>query len=157
MTNDPVNITFRFHSSVLGEETTEILPAEAINGKGGQYKIKRIPLYVLGVAWGDIVRAEHNADGNCFTCLEIIAPSGHSTVQVMLMQTTKNEEALRGLFRDMGCGSVSAGSGYFVLDVPANLDYGPVKPKLEQLSGNGVLDYAEALLSDNHRPRYFVL
>ncbi|WP_343703480.1 DUF4265 domain-containing protein [Chitinophaga sp.] len=157
MTNRPVNIVFRFQSSVLGEETIETLAAEAISGMEGRYKITSIPLYMPGVACGDVVRAEHDAEENNFYCREIIEPSGHSTVQVMLMHTTKNEETISGVFREMGCGMASAGIGYFVLDVPADLDYAPVKLKLEQLSRNGVLDYAEALLSDNHRPRYFVL
>lgn len=157
MTNSPVNIVFRFQSSVLGEETTETLAAETISGKVGHYKISSIPLYAPGVACGDVVRAEHDTKENNFYCPEIIEPSGHSTVQVMLMHTAKNEETVSGVFREMGCGVASAGSGYFVLDVPADLDYAPVKLKLEQLSGKGLLDYAEALLSDNHRPRYFVL
>lgn len=147
----PVKILFRFHSSVLDEETVETLHAEIISEALGLYKIDSIPFYVPQLACGDIVVAEYDDGEAHLTYRETIEHSGNSTVQVILLKHPENVGSVRELFREMGCESEGYCIGYFVMHIPADLDYMPVKIRLEQLSATGELDYAEPLLSDHHR------
>ncbi len=145
-----VKILFRFHSVTLDESVVETLRASVVNGDQGHYRIDSIPFYVPGLASGDIVFAEFDDDEAALTYRETVRPSGNSTIQVMVMGLGKNVEEVREIFREMGCGSEGTGSNYFVMEVPADMDYGPVKLKLELLLDKGILDYAEACLSANH-------
>lgn len=145
-----VKILFRFHSDTLDETVVETLRASIVNGDKGHYRIDNIPFYVPGLACGDIVFAEFDDDEAALTYRETIRPSGNSTIQVIVMDQSKNVEDVREIFREMGCESEGKGNNYFVMEVPADMDYGPVKLKLELLLDKGILDYAEACLSENH-------
>lgn len=149
--NELVKILFRFNSSVLEEDTTETMWAQTIDGKKGLYKIDNIPFYAPMVACGDMVFAEYDAQEKMLAYRETLEYSGNSTVQVVIMNNTENTENIRQIFQEMGCESEGMGSGYFVMCIPADLDYIPIKLRLEKLSDAGVLDYAEPLLSDKHR------
>lgn len=145
-----VKILFRFYSGTLEEMVVETLRAAVVNGEKGLYRIDNIPFYVPNLACGDIVFAEFDDDECALTYRETVRPSGNSTIQVMVMDKARNVEDVRGIFREMGCGSDSRGSRYFVMEVPAGMDYGPVKLKLDILCGKGVLDYAEVCLSHGY-------
>lgn len=146
-----VKILFRFHSDVLEEETVETIWARTVNKNKGHYKIDNIPFYVPLLACGDIVFAEYDENEERLTYRKTVEHSGNSTVQVIIMDLSRDVEAIRQHFREMGCESEGTGSRYFVMDIPADLDYYPVKLKLEQFSNAGVLGYAEPCLSVNHQ------
>ncbi|MBO9150795.1 DUF4265 domain-containing protein [Chitinophaga sp. GCM10012297] len=93
------------------------------------------------------VFAEFDDDECALTYRETIRPSGNSTIQVFVMDKAGNVEGVREIFLEVGCAPESRGSRYFVMEVPAGMDYGPVKLKLDILSVKGVLDYAEVCLS----------
>lgn len=59
--------------------------------------------------------------------------------------------AIREIFNLMDCKSEKAEEGYFVIEILADKDYKPIKQKLIELQGKGVIDYAETVLSDNHQ------
>ncbi|TCC99705.1 DUF4265 domain-containing protein [Pedobacter hiemivivus] len=77
-------------------------------------------------------------------------PSGNSTVQVVILDSTTITNDIRELFDSLGCSSEKAHEGYFVIDVPFNLDYTSVQNKLIELEKSGVLNYAEPCLSEKH-------
>ena len=66
------------------------------------------------------------------------------------MDKTVSANDIRDIFNEMGCPSEKFREGYFVVEIPADKDYKPVKQKLEELQSNGVIDYAEPCLSDKH-------
>jgi hypothetical protein len=57
---------------------------------------------------------------------------------------------IRDIFRALGCLSEKFNEGYFVLEIPADRDYKPIKQKLKEYLDRGVIDYAEPCLSTNH-------
>ncbi|WP_394347783.1 DUF4265 domain-containing protein [Pedobacter hiemivivus] len=82
--------------------------------------------------------------------MEPVEPSGNSTVQVVILDSTTITNDIRELFDSLGCSSEKANEGYFVIDVPFNLEYTSVQNKLIELEKSGVLDYAEPCLSEKH-------
>jgi hypothetical protein len=148
---DHVKILFRFYSEVLDEWTVETMWAEIIDSEKGQYKIISIPFYAPLVASDDIVLAEYDVSELMVTYRETVTPSGNSNITVVIMNKVWDINNVRNIFSDLGCVSERLNDGYFAMEVPFNIDYGPIKRKLQELEKDGVIDYAEPCLSDSHR------
>ncbi|MXV14325.1 DUF4265 domain-containing protein [Hufsiella ginkgonis] len=148
--NKVVKILFRFYSNVLDEWTVETMWAEVVDQEKGLYKIANIPFYA-SIASDDIVFAEYDDDEERLTYRETVEFSGNSTVQVVIMDKNTVANDIRDIFNDMGCPSEKASEGYFVLEIPVNVDYRSVKQKLSELENNNVIGYAEPVLADGHQ------
>ncbi|NSL90214.1 DUF4265 domain-containing protein [Chitinophaga sp. Mgbs1] len=122
-----------------------------IDKEKGYYKIDNIPFYAPMIASDDIVYAEYDETEERLTYRRTIEVSGNSTIQVVIMDEAQDIEVLRAIFKDIGCESEGTGGRYFVVEIPAQLEYSTVRIKLEQLKDDGIIDYAEPYLSDNHQ------
>lgn len=145
-----VKILFRFFSNVLDEWTVETMWAETVDSAKGLYKLDSIPFYAA-VASDDIVFAEYDESEQMLTYRDTVEYSGNSIIQVVLMDTTKDINAVRDIFNELGCLSEKLNDRYFAMEIPANIDYLPIKKKLNELEGSGVIAYAEPCLSENHQ------
>ncbi len=148
--DDTVKILFRFYSPVLEKWTVERLWAKAIDIDKGWYQLDNIPFYVLGIAYDDAVFAEWDATEEALTFREVIRRSGNSTIQVVIMNAEIATNDVRAIFDKLGCETEKFKEGYFVINVPAAVDYATVLPRLSVLFMKKVLDYAEAFISDHH-------
>jgi hypothetical protein len=144
-------VLFRFYSDVMEREMVETMWAKTIDKDKGLYQLASIPFYAPNLALGDLVRAEHDAAEGMLTYREICGYSGHSTLQVAILDKATVTNDIRGIFETLGCSSEKFKEGYFVIDVPDGVDYRPIKGMLNDLSGKGIIDYAEACLAEGHR------
>ena len=144
-----VKILFRFFSTILNESTVETLWATVINSEEGLYKLDNIPFYA-SVSCGDIVLAEFDENENMLVYKETIIHSGNSTIQVILNDKSFIINDLRDLFNALGCESEKFNADYFVMEIPAALDYNPIRERLIELEENNIITYAEPNLSKNH-------
>lgn len=144
-----VKILFRFFSSILDEWTVETLWATVISPEKGLYKLDNIPFYA-SVSCSDIVLAEFDETENSLTYRETIEHSGSSTIQIILKDKSLIINDLRAVFKSLGCESEKLNDGYFVMEVPAELKYNPIRQKLIELEENNILTYAEPNLAKNH-------
>lgn len=145
-----VKVLFRFHSNVLEKWTVETMWAETIDKEKGHYKIDNIPFYA-SIASGDIVFAEYDDTEEMLTYRETVEYSGNSTIQVVMMDKTVETNEIRDIFNALDCESEKFNEGYFVIEVPADKSYEPIKQKLSELQNKGIIDYAEPALSENHQ------
>jgi len=145
-----IKILFRFYNDVLEEETVETVWATIVDKNKGLYKIDNIPFYVPSIASADIVFAEYDEQEKMFTYRETIEYSGNSTVQVVIMDKKIKINNLRALFKKHGCTSERLNDAYFVMEIPANVDYKKIKIKLDKLEQQEKIEYAEPCLSDRH-------
>ena len=108
------------------------------------YELDNIPFFAQLVGLGDHVRATHRDGVLVFD--EVVATGGHSTVRVIAF----NEEAvpdLREQLEELGCGSeMSHVPTLFAMDVPPDVDYAGVRRFLDDLAGQGQLEYEESAL-----------
>jgi hypothetical protein len=149
--NNHVKILFRFHSNVLDEETVETMWAEIVDKDKGLYKLESIPFYAPSVASDDIIFAEYDEQEQMLTYRETVEYSGNSTVQVVLMDDTKDINTIRDMFKELGCVSEKVNEGYFSMEIPSAIYYKAIKDKLDKLESDGTIGYAEPCLTDNHR------
>jgi hypothetical protein len=145
-----VKILFRFYSDILDEETIETMWAEVVDATKGYYKIDNIPFYVPLLASDDIVFAEYEEDEAMLTYRKTVEFSGNSTIHIVLMDKDLDINAVREIFKEMGCESEGYSAGYFALEIPSNIDYIPVKKKLDEMEKHEIIGYAETCLSQKH-------
>ena len=100
--NNYVKILFRFHSNILDEETVETMWATIVDKYKGLYKLDSIPFYATSVASDDIVFAEYDEQEQMLTYRETVEYSGNSTVQIVLMDNSKDINQIRDLFKELG-------------------------------------------------------
>jgi hypothetical protein len=66
------------------------------------------------------------------------------------MDNTKNVNDLRDIFKSFGCVSEKVNEAYFVMEIPADKDYKPIKQKLKELENENIIGYSESCLSEKH-------
>ena len=144
-----VKVLFRFFSNILDEWTVETMWAETVHIDKGLYKLDSIPFYAP-VALDDIVFAEYDETEQRLTYRETVEHSGNSTVQVVLLDTTKDINTIRDTFKDLGCTSEKLNDRYFAMEIPADKDYTPIRERLTELEEVQIISYAEPCLAQNH-------
>lgn len=149
--SNKVKIAFRFYSDILDQETIERMWAWVIDERLGLYKLDSIPFYAKSLAVGDTIVAVYKEEERALTFQNIIKFSGHSTVQVVVLDKSANTEAIRNVFHEMGCSSEKQFQQYFSLDIPPGISYHIVRDKLSEMEAKGMISYAEACVSDQHR------
>jgi hypothetical protein len=157
MADNSVKILFRFYSDILEEDTTETLQAEVIDKEKGYYKLETIPFHAPLVALGDIVYAKYDEAESILIYRETIQYSGNSTIHVIIMDDQYDIDAIRGIFHEISCLSEKNSNKYFALNVPAKVDYLPIKDNMDQLEKEDIIGYAESCLSENHQYKDYFL
>ena len=127
-----VKILFRFYSNVLDESTVETLWAEIVDEEKGLYKLDNTPFYA-SLACNDTVFAEFDETEQMLTYRETVEYSGNSTIQVVIMDENTDIDEVRGVFKTLGGESEKLNDGYFVIDIPADIDYKRIKEKLREV------------------------
>jgi len=151
MTQEHEKILFRFHSDIFDEEMVETMWALVVDKEKGLFRLDNIPFYAPLIASDDLIFAEFDESEQMLTYRKTAEYSGNSVVQIVIMDKETNTNKIRDLFNDLGCTSEKVKEGYFSMEVPHNIDYKPIKVKLEELASRTVIDYAEPCLSDKHR------
>lgn len=149
--DDNVKILFRFYSNIFDEEMVETIWATTVDKDKGLYKLDNIPFYVPLVAADDIVFAEFDKQEEMLTYRKTIQYSGNSTIQVVLIDKTKDINLIRDNFQELGCVSEKVNDSYFSMEIPAEANYKPIKQKLDYLEQKEIIRYAEPCLSARHR------
>ncbi|WPV69675.1 MULTISPECIES: DUF4265 domain-containing protein [unclassified Chitinophaga] len=112
---------------------------------GNYYRIVNVPFFASNLAYGDIVSAEED-DGQLYFD-ELIEPSGHSTIQ-MIIYNKGDVKRIGEELVALGCDwEGSHLEGYISVDVPATISYVPIKKYLEDGALNKKWDYKEACLA----------
>lgn len=149
--SEQVKILFNFHSNIFDEQMVETVWADKVDQEKGYYKIDNIPFYIPLVASEDIVFAEFDETEQMLTYRKTIEYSGRTVVQVVIMDKTTETNIIRDMFFNLGCESEKANEGYFSMEIPANLDYKPIKKELDRMENDEIIGYAEPTISDKHR------
>lgn len=111
------------------------------------YKVDNIPFYVKGVALNDVINAEAD-EGGVLNYLNVIKPSGHSTVRLWFSEKHQKDVLLmRNILRAKGCESEQSELARLVaVDIPPSVCYDAVREILDKQEKLGVLEYEEACL-----------
>ena len=149
--SEQVKILFNFHSDIFDEQMVETVWADKVHQEKGFYKIYNIPFYIPLVASEDIVFAEFDETEQMLSYRKTIEYSGRTVVQVVIMDKTFETNTIRDIFFKLGCESEKANEGYFSMEIPANLDYKPIKKELDRMENSEIIGYAEPTISDKHR------
>lgn len=117
------------------------------------FKIDNIPFFAKSISCGDIVAAEQTNTGLIFR--ELVQPSGHSTVRIIVHRGNRSDEQLRTVVDDvaqalraLGCTTeLSHIPSLIAVDVPPEVNYQSVAAFLSGKEHEGLLRYEEACLA----------
>lgn len=146
-----VKILFQFHSNIFDEEMVETMWATIIDKTKGLYKLDNIPFYAPLVASDDIIFAEFDEQQQMLTYRKTVESSGNSTIQVVLVDKSKDINLIRKIFEELGSVSEKVNNGYFSMEIPVLVNYKFIKQKLDDLEQNEIIGYVEPCLADQHR------
>ena len=144
-------ILFRFYSDLMDQEVKEKLEADSVDEQRSFYRLITIPLYTPFVAVGDVVYAEWSDDDGMLAYREKVQPSGSSTIWVVRIDDHTEIVDIRGIFEELHCLTRSASDRFFAMEVKENINYLKIRDKLNELKGEGLIDYAEPYLSEQHQ------
>jgi Domain of unknown function (DUF4265) len=144
-------IVFRFHSELLDQDMVETLWAEIFNAETGQYRIDSVPFYVPFIATDDIVAAEYDSDEEALVFVEKIKASGNSIIWIVVVSNVITIDMIRDMMLGMDCESEAFGDRYFSMEVKAETNYLKVRNKLLELTQEGLIDFKEAYISEEHQ------
>lgn len=117
--------------------------------KSNNYIVDNAPFFANNLACGDLISVEEDDDR--FYFLRLIKASEHSTIQVVLLDSSF-EKALIEYVEKNHCFWESTYEGkYYSIDVPQNTDYTKLRSFLDNKQFAKTLDFKEACLSDKHR------
>jgi len=129
----------------------ETMWATIVDKDQGLYKLDSIPFYAPLVASDDIVFAEFDDTEQMLTYRRTVEYSGNSTIQVVLMDQSRDINTIRDMFQKLGCTSEKVNEGYFSMEILALVDYRQIKEKLDDMEAQAIIGYAEPCLADQHR------
>lgn len=150
MDNNSKKIIFRYFSDVLDEEIVETMWAETLDEENGIYKLDSIPFYGPLIATDDIFYAEFDENEGGLTFREVIEYSGNSIVQIVITEENFNKETLRDELSHLNCHSEALNATFFSVKILEAIDYKPIKSLLDNYEDNGIISYAEPILSAKH-------
>ncbi|TWJ02585.1 uncharacterized protein DUF4265 [Mucilaginibacter frigoritolerans] len=109
------------------------------------YKLLNILFYAKGYAWGDIVSVEER-NGQLYVT-DLIEESGHSTIRIIFFKNELVKSTSEHLLT-MGCSYEGSNIPALVsFDIPADVDYKPIKEFLKQGEASELWSYEEACLA----------
>jgi hypothetical protein len=126
---------------------TEEIDASSLGG--GRYRINGIPVFVFGLAKGDIVKVVATRDDERRWVTEVLEPSGHLTARVIPWDAgTLEDVAVR--LSGLGCLAHATPYGIVAVDVPPEA---PTERVMEALNGGraaGEWDFDMGVAPDSY-------
>jgi hypothetical protein len=126
----------------------ENIKEEAVTAvkEGENYRLTGIPIFASNLAVDDLISVAYD-EGKLYF-LDLIRPSGHSTVQIVFFDESKYASVITVLEKNgCRCASVDA-DNYLSADIPDDISYGNIRSVLDFYAGSGILDFKEACLGD---------
>jgi hypothetical protein len=126
---------------------TEEIDASPLGG--GRYRIDGIPVFVSGLAKGDIVKVVATRDDNRRWVTEVLEPSGHLTARVI----PSDADALGDVaarFRSLDCPAHMTPYGVVAVDVPPSAPTERVMEALKKGRAAGEWDFDMGVAPGGH-------
>ncbi len=147
-----VKVVFRFFSELFDKEMIETMWCLPLDAELGLYKLDNIPFYAPLIAADDVIFAEKDdSEGGMLAFKKVMEASGNSTIHIVRMDESNDIESLLNPVLDLGCNFEGVNENYLALDVPSDVNYGPVRNILDQLEQEDLIGFAESCLSEIHQ------
>ena len=116
----------------------------------GLYRLGNIPFFARGVSYEDVVSAVRKDDGT-LGFVEVVRPSGHSTLRVIVYEES-DAPGLRHELEELGCDTEQSHiPNLFAVDVPPSVSLEAVRQLLDADTASEHWEYEEACLGEQAR------
>lgn len=141
-----VILTYLDANGDVAKESIWVVPFENF------FKVDNIPFFAPNLALNDIISVEE--ENGVLHFEDLIAPSGHSTIQIALLKVNERSLIINDL-EGYNCAWEGFQERIIALDIPPSCEYKKVKAYLCNQENKKVLDYKEAALSDKHKQEVY--
>lgn len=107
---------------------------------GARYRIEGIPVFVYGLAPGDVVKVVRVHGEERLWVSEVLEQAGHWTSRVVPKDLATLDD-VASLFQELGCRAHATPFGLVAVDVPASTPAGPVRDLLDTGAASGRWHY----------------
>jgi hypothetical protein len=117
---------------------------------GDIYQIENIPFFAKHIAYADLVQVELEGQELYFD--NLVIESGWSTIHVAVLKKEAANEVVKNV-ESLGLSWEGFGkeNTYLAVGVPPRIGYDKVRDTLNQMAADGMIDYAESCISNNHK------
>lgn len=82
---------------------------------------------------------------------KVYRASNHSVLQIFISSKNTSNSEVRDWLKDAKCSSEVVSNNYFAVNIPIKVDYKKLQNSLKQKESEGIIEFAEALLSKKHQ------
>ncbi|PWJ42768.1 DUF4265 domain-containing protein [Sediminitomix flava] len=143
-------ILFKYHSAILNKVVEETLLAQKVDENSGIFKLESIPFYGPLIATDDEFFAEYDSELDSYIYKNTTKHSGNSIVLVVIVLEGLDIEMICDEFEALDCEYEVLNDQYFAMKVPSEVDYSMVKHQILKYESSGIIEHAEAFLSQKH-------
>ena len=116
-----------------------------------EVRVRNVPFYVKGVAFGDIVRVRADHKRRELVFEDFVSESGHSAVRIIIKGSGVRAEA-DAMLRAFDCSwEIDITGSLWAIDVPPHVDYASMRNSLLCLAGSEGIGIEESALARAHR------
>lgn len=118
------------------------------------YRLIEIPLWAYSLAFGDIIFVSNDGHRDWLAFDKFCQFSNNSTIQLVEMQKNGLGQVLPKIKEIIGEDNLRFNSPtYIAINVPAQIDYLPLKNFLMKMEQKNIIGFKEASLAPQHRPK----
>ncbi len=150
-TSDLVKVRLSYYSDVLDSDTVEYKNATVVDEANGVCRLASIPHYGAPVSLDDTIRTVQDPETGDLVYQSTLQDSGNSTVQIVILADTVVVEDLSAPFEELGCDTEKVNDQYFVMNIPATMEYAGIRDTLQDMEDAGAISYAEPWLAPGHQ------
>jgi hypothetical protein len=139
-------VMFRLQKDADGYPPDEWESLWAYEVESGLYSIDNVPFFARGVSWGDVVSVERHGDELHFK--EVVRPSRHSVIRVIVYDTSKVGE-MHDKLKKMKCDTEQSHlPSLLTVDCPPTSDLRKIRAFLKKGEADGRWTYEEASIRE---------
>ncbi|MBP3194637.1 MAG: DUF4265 domain-containing protein [Cardiobacteriaceae bacterium] len=147
MTNTVIRI---YYENEEGQASVESLICDSANDN--LFEIIQIPLWAYSLSLEDVIICSTDPlDINALSFEKHHHHSGNSTIQIVELQKWGLFQIIPNLESFLGKQNIRFNSSsYIAINIPANVDYKPIKTFLQKYEDDEIISYKEAKIGQNH-------
>ena len=143
------NLIRVYYNNVDNEPAVESIVCEKVGSN--TYKLIEIPLWSYSLSLGDTISVSDDPLGNGLSFEAFSEFSGNSTVQIVELIKGGIFQIVPKLEEIVGKDNIRFNSSsYIAVNIPAEIDYMPLRLFLKEYESKEIISFTEARLGKNH-------
>ena len=145
-------IRIHYYDDINEKNDVEEILCEKVSDN--TYRLIEIPLWAYSLAYGDIISVSSDGYKDWLSFDDFCEFSENSTIQMVATIENGIGQVLPQIIKIVGENNIRHNSSsYIAINIPAKMDYIPLRNLLMEMEQKNIISFKEASLSPQHRPK----